>query len=691
MAKSQPKITLSVSRDIPFNKLVLSQSNVRRIKAGIAIEELAEDIARRSLLQSLTVRPVLDASGAETGMYEVPAGGRRYRALELLVKQKRLARTAPIPCIVRTAGIAEEDSLAENVQRAPLHPLDQFRAFLALREKGQSEEDIAAAFFVSVGVVRQRLRLAAVSPRLLDIYGEDGMSLEHLMAFTVSPDHARQEEVWDALQRSFTKEPYQIRRLLTEHAVRASDKRAQFVGIADYEATGGIVLRDLFEADDGGWLQDPALLDRLVAAKLEREAEAVRSEGWRWVEVAPDLPYGHTYGLRRLSGREVPLTKKESAAHDALKAELDKLEETYADAEEIPEEVDARLGEIETALTAFEQRPVVYDASEVARAGVFVSIDTSGALHVERGYVRPEDEEPAARGDSEEGEEDTNEDGTSARPNGASTPSDGRSSPPGHPPAEGDDEDEGVRPLSDRLMTELTAHRTLALREAVANDPDTAFLALLHALCLKLFYRFGLDTCLEVEAKNVLFGTQVPGLGDTEYARAIDARHGAWSAQLPKEPGELWDMLTGLDGDSRQALFAHCVGLTINATCQPYDRRPKALAHADRLAECVKLDMTEAGWRPTAASYLGRVTKAQILEGVREAKGEQAAQLIEDLKKAEMAREAERLLDGTGWLPEPLRLRAANAWQAPDAGAPEALPAFLADDADGERRAVAAE
>jgi len=159
MAKSQPKIALSVSRDIPFNKLVLSQSNVRRVKAGVAIEELAEDIARRTLLQSLTVRPVLDESGAETGMYEVPAGGRRYRALELLVKQKRLARTAPIPCIVRTDGLPEEDSLAENVQRAPLSPVDQFRAFLALREKGQCEEDIAAAFFVSVNVVRQRLRL----------------------------------------------------------------------------------------------------------------------------------------------------------------------------------------------------------------------------------------------------------------------------------------------------------------------------------------------------------------------------------------------------------------------------------------------------------------------------------------------------------------------------------------------------
>jgi ParB family chromosome partitioning protein len=690
MAKSQPRIALSESRDIPFNRLVLSQSNVRRVKAGVATEELAEDIARRTLLQSLTVRPVLDESGAETGMYEVPAGGRRYRALELLVKQKRLARTAPVPCIIRTGGIAEEDSLAENVQRAPLHPLDQFRAFLALREKGQSEEDIAAAFFVSAAVVRQRLRLASVSPKLLDVYADDGMTLDQLMCFTINPDHVRQEQVWEAVQRSPIKQPYQIRRLLTEDAVRASDKRAQFVGIGDYEAAGGIVLRDLFESDDGGWLQDPGLLDRLVAEKLEREAEAVRAEGWKWVEVAPDFPYGHTYGLRRLSGKEVPLMRKETRARDALKAELDKLEKEYADAEEIPEEVDARLGEIETALAEYEQRPVVYDPTEIACAGVFISIGSDGVLHVERGYVRPEDEEPVAAGDSEEAEEDASENSTAVRPNGASATSHGASSSPGHSLAESEEEDEGVRPLSDRLMADLTAHRTLALREAVANDPDTAFLAMLHALCIKLFYRFGLDSCLEIEAKSVLFGTQIEGLGDMPYATAIDARHGTWAAQLPRDTADLWDVLCGLDTDSRQALFAHCVGLTINATCQPYDRRPKAIAHADRLAEAVGLAMAAAGWRPSVAGYLGRVTKARILEAVREAKGEQAAQLIEDLKKADMAREAERLLEGTGWLPEPLRMRSADADHAPMSDT-DSLPAFLANDADDAPRAFAAE
>ncbi|WP_239019554.1 ParB/Srx family N-terminal domain-containing protein, partial [Novacetimonas pomaceti] len=103
MATAIPKISLSSSHDIPLNRLVLSQSNVRRVKSGLSIEELARDIERRGLLQSLNVRPVLNDDGTETGTYEVPAGGRRFRALELLVKQKKLAKTAPVPCVVRVS------------------------------------------------------------------------------------------------------------------------------------------------------------------------------------------------------------------------------------------------------------------------------------------------------------------------------------------------------------------------------------------------------------------------------------------------------------------------------------------------------------------------------------------------------------------------------------------------------------
>src|ERR1700733_11833786 len=132
----------------------------------------------------------------------------------------------------------------------------------------------------------------------------------------------------------------------------------------------------------------------MVAAKLKTEAEMVAAEGWKWIEVAIDFPYGHTRGLRELEGVAIDLTSEEQATIDALKAEYAKLEEEYDGADELPDEVNERLGEIEAALAAFGDRPVTYDPTDIARAGVFVSIDAEGALSVDRGYVRPQDEAP---------------------------------------------------------------------------------------------------------------------------------------------------------------------------------------------------------------------------------------------------------------------------------------------------------
>lgn len=659
MAKAKiEKITLSQARDIPFDKLVLSSRNVRRVRAGVSIEELAEDIVRRTLLQSLSVRAVIGEDGQPTDRYEVQAGGRRYRALELLVKQKRLAKNAPIPCIVREDGILEEDSLAENCQRVSLHPLDQFRAFQALKEQGLGEEEIAARFFVTPQIVRQRLKLASVSPKLLEVYADDGMSLEQLMAFTISDDHARQDQVWETVQRGYNKEPHYIRKLLTENTVRATDKRARFVGLAAYEEAGGIVLRDLFSRNDEGWLQDVALLEQLVTEKLAAEAETIKAEGWKWIEVAPDFPYGHTAGLRRVMGETEPQSDEEHARREALRSEFEEIERRYfqENDEDLPEEIDRRLAEIEIQLDAFEHRPVIYDAQEVARAGAFVSIDGDGRLKIERGYVRPEDEAPVAddRGDASEARGDVD----AASPDSV----DGVHFAPGQAPAnanssgaDADGEEDGLKPLSERLVMELTAHRTLALRDALAGDPDIAFLAALHALVLQTFWRYPTASCLEIRAESRTPSVQGPGLKESASATSIDERHANWEKQLPDEPELLWEFLSDFDHDSRMALFAHCVSLTVYAVHESWNRAPGGKRHADQLACALSLDMAAAGWTPTADNYLNRVPKARILEAVTEAKGAGMAELIEGLKKSDMAEQAERLLADTGWLPEPLR------------------------------------
>ncbi|MCW5705030.1 MAG: ParB N-terminal domain-containing protein, partial [Bradyrhizobium sp.] len=669
---------------------VLSQSNVRRVKSGVSVEELAEDIARRgTLLQSLNVRPVLDADGSETGMFEVPAGGRRYQALALLVKQKRLTKTSPVPCVVRdpaTSILAADDSLAENTQRVALHPLDQFRAFLDMRTKGMTEEEIAAAFFTTVQIVKQRLRLAAVSPVLCDIYAEDGMTLEMLMAFTVNPDPVRQEQVWESIQHSYNRQPWHIRQLLTETSIPASDKRAQFVGVEAYQAAGGEILRDLFEADDGGWLQEPALLDRLVSDKLKANADEIAAEGWKWISVDTDLPYGHDHGLRALTGTPVDLTDDERAAREALREEYDRLEAEYSEADELPDEIDQRMDEIEAALEAFEQRPAIYDPAEIVRAGVFVSVDREGELVVRRGYVRPEDEAPI---DAEGHEVDGVTDPADAENNGsvqrAIITIGGQSAEP-----EEDDEEDVIKPLPERLVTELTAHRTLALRDAVGANPQVALTALLHKLVRDTFQRTGTSgASLQASVNHVFFREQGKDLGETSYAKSIAQRHEDWTADLPVDEDALWDWLATLDDASRLALLAHCVSYGVNALYErlnPYsgsgvsqsglDRR---MAEADRLARATGLDMVEVGFRPTVENYLGRVTKPRILAAVREGAGERAAQLIDHLKKGDMAKEAERLLADSGWLPEPLRLVEQDE-PATNGEGDEALPAFLADD-----------
>jgi ParB family chromosome partitioning protein len=689
MASAVQKIKLSPSRDIPFNKLVLSQSNVRRVKAGVSIEQLAESIALRTLLQSLSVRAVVDADGQETGMFEVPAGGRRYRALELLVKQKRMAKTQPVPCVVRNEGIAEDDSFAENDERIGLHPLDQFRAFQSLRDGGMSEEEIAARHFVTPAIVKQRLRLASVSPKLHDVYADDGMTLEQLMAFTVTGDHARQEQIWENVSRSNCDEPYQIRRMLTENTLRASDRRAQFIGLGAYEQAGGGVMGDLFAHDDGGWLQDVPLLDRLVTEKLKADAEGIAAEGWKWIAVAVDFPYGHTNGLRELDGEPADLTEEEQGTLDALNTEYAKIEADYQDADELPDEIDQRLGEIETARSAFEARSLIYDPVDIARAGVFISIDAEGLLSIDRGYVRPEDEVPEVIDPENEPQAD-DETSDGPKTNGfvqrAVITVGGASA---EPVEEEEEDDETIKPLPDRLITELTAHRTLAVRDALANDPAVAFQAVLHNFVLAAFYRFASSSgCLEIAIRTPTFPAQAPGLKESASAEAIDIRHDGWKVRLPKDEGDLWDALTAFDGKEQAALFAHCASSAVNALYEPANRYNvgRVSAHDVRrrfdqvgvLARAVGLDMVAAGWKPTVDNYLGRVTKPRILDAVREAKGEQSVQLIDHLKKGDMAREAERLLDGTGWLPEPLRFVEVDISGQDADGEAEALPEFLA-------------
>jgi ParB family chromosome partitioning protein len=622
--------------DVPLNRLKKSPRNARRTPHAEAdIEALAASIAVKGVLQAPVVEPETNETGTLTGDYLVTIGEGRRLALALLAQRKQIKKTETVRCVVDLANDPHEISLDENVTRSGMHPADQFEAFRRLsEERGLSAEEIGARFGVSAQVVRQRLRLGAVSPVLMDLYRAGELNLDQMMAFAVSEDHARQQQVLEQLGAH--RPPYLIRRAMTEAKVSARDRRAIFVGAEAYGEAGGTILRDLFTEDGGGWFEDPGLLDRLVAEKLAAMADELRQvEGWKWAEAHIDYP--RALGLARVYPHEVERSEQDKAKLEALSEDYDILISEWDAVEDVPPEVEARFKEIDAALAAFGDG-TAYDPEDIARGGVFVILGQDGVARIERGLIRPEDM-PAPKLDAETEDATVRAEGEE----GALSAE-----------AEAPDEDASA-PLSERLVLDLTAHRTAALRDALAASPTTALTAVVHALAVFAFYpAYERPTCLEIKGTSAYLDGHAPGVDDTRAGRSVSERHAAWASRTPKAAPDLWGFVESLPVSELLDLLAHCASLTVNAVRAPFDRNPGAWAHADRLAQAVDLDMT-GYWTPTVASYLGRVTKAKIGEAVREAVSDEAAERIGGMKKPDMASKAEALLAGKGWLPSLLR------------------------------------
>jgi ParB family chromosome partitioning protein len=174
--------------EIALNKLKASPRNARRVgHTADDVEARAASIRVKGLLQPLVVEPEVKEGGQESGYYLVTIGEGRRQALKLLAKRKLIGKAELVRCVVDTRNDPAEISLDENVSRRDMHPADQFEAFKDLAErKGYGAEEIGARFGVSPQIVRQRLRLGSVAPALLDLYREDALTLEQMMAFAVA-------------------------------------------------------------------------------------------------------------------------------------------------------------------------------------------------------------------------------------------------------------------------------------------------------------------------------------------------------------------------------------------------------------------------------------------------------------------------------------------------------------------------
>jgi ParB family chromosome partitioning protein len=624
--------------------LVPSPFNVRR-HSRTSVEELAALIDSQGLLHPLTVNEHLVGKGKSGKLrFAVPAGERRRRALLLLQQRGRLQADHEVACKLVPPERARAVSVAENSGREPMHPADEFEAFKALVDEGKGIEDVAVAFGVSLLTVQRRLKLAAVSPKLLALYREDDkkINLDHLMALAISDDHAAQERAWfDA--HEWDRSPATLKRKLTAGEVEAAGSAlVRFVGIEAYEAAGGIVRRDLFDDEQGRFLSDPDLLTRLAGEKLEDIAAAI-CEGWGWVEARIELD---SPGLRQFTPCEHTVRKPnaeergELAALSAREAELERESQALsgerawhgADAERINlegEDIEARRRAIREGLK-------VWPAEIKARAGVIVTVNREGDPAIIRGLLREADRK-------------------------ALEASQRKSRKAVAKPTDRDEAGEDQAPsadwrgpdFSEALTRRLAAHRTAALQAVLAGNSQLALATLAHTLLRRAFIDdYGADRSAMQITATAASHALVSAADDLKAGRAfqvVEAAKAKWRERLPDQRGEWFGWLIGLSQPELLELLGLCATLTVNAL-------PAASAafDANAIARAAGLDMAD-WWEPTAEGFLNHVSKAQIVQALKDAGPDLARDGVEGMKKEVLVNTAAPRLAGTRWLPVPLR------------------------------------
>ncbi|WP_426400961.1 ParB/RepB/Spo0J family partition protein (plasmid) [Ralstonia sp. R-29] len=622
---------------VPLSRLVESEANVRKgaLDANL-VASLAATIAAHGLLYPLLVTEEKPKGRSKKATYAVVAGRRRFAALRLLRDEGKIDVDYAVTVRVVADENAVELSAVENTHQ-PMHPADEYECFRRMVDEGAGVETVAAHFGVSVAVVQRRLKLANVAPALIALYREGAMSLEQLMALTVSDDRAAQEQVWHGTP-AYQRAPAALRRALLGEASIASDSAvAEFVGRDAYLAAGGHEQVDLF-AEHGAYWADGALAHQLAEERLAQQAETIRAEeGWAWAValVQPDYAALNAYGRAPRMLREP--TEAEQAAMDALdqrqeaiEAQMEALE--LSDDEGADEAYQRLSDELEGIYTERSEREAALETvADKTNVGVIVALRDHG-VEVIRGAIRPEDRRAAVKA-------------ARAQARGAAAVS-------------GSGITNRLPAMPKKLVRALTAQRTAALQAMLMENHHVALAALAHTmvtdLAREVYYRSG-EGGIKVSAKNVAYDLHAAdaALEDSRAWQQINAARAEWGERLPGEPDALWEHLLAMPQEELIALLAHCTALTVDGI------QSRSGEHCtDALARAVNLDMAD-WWSATPDGYLCRVRKADVLQAVSEAVSPAEAVPLASMKKGPMVEAAGRLLEGKRWVPPLLRQHAA--------------------------------
>lgn len=597
--------TSTQPRLIAVSKLEKSPLNARRSVPKMGMDELKASVLAHGLMQNLVV------TDAGDGVFRVIAGGRRLEALRLLQAEGKLPEDFAVPCQVVADEHGLEMSLAENTVRLAMHPADEFEAFAALIDKGDTASQVAERFGVDESHVLKRMKLARVAPQLLQEYRDEGITLESLMAFTVTDDHRRQLKVFKSLQDWQKNDPSEIRAALTEKFIVASSKLALFVGIDAYTAAGGPTRSDLF--GDEVYLEKPALLHKLAEQKLATIRKEVEAEGWGWIDINPERDHQLIYRCERIKPRLMNAPPELIEFKARIDAELEQIEQALEDTEsdallDQQQLTRERLDDAAEKLAAF----VGFDTEQKRLAGCHVSIGDDGTPFIDKGLVKPEHRKQLARLLKDD-ESDTDTVTVAAKQK---------------------------NPLSESLRRDLAACRLQVAQVQIASNPAIAFNLLVFHVASRMLSKHPCSDGPKVEfnlPRLTSGNAEEVAEAATALARITESLATGWLK--PKSEAARFEAFRALTEQAKQELLAYCVALTLQPKLAPAPGE-------ETTAYDAVLALTGASvatyWRPNGANFLSRIGRDQLLAIARETLGEPWAQSRARDNKASLVGQLER-------------------------------------------------
>lgn len=639
---------------VALNKLDISADNVRQRSNPEFEERLSHDIEARGVLQNLIV-----AKGKKRGRYDIVGGGKRKRAMDIIVERGAMKADFPVPCLIidKRQHNAGEVSLAENFQRLQMTPAEECQAFQHFIREDGDIAGVAKRFGLMRRFVEGRLRLANLAEPIFAELAAGNMTLELAKAYASTDKHEAQMRVFEQMRHAYSPSADQIRRMIANGSIRGTDPIAILVGEDAYVEAGGKIERDLFtKAEEDRWV-DVEIAEQLAAAKMEAEAERLASEtGLAWI-----TPVAATDSWRARNDLEVnmvrlppaPLTEEARTRIDEIDERLSAINDIFdegeanedADFDKLEEEFDA----LDTERTALNNPVRELPEEWRPEVGKFLILTTKGEMALEADYF-------SEKHLAFETDDDGNVTATSADER-AATANRSSNTPQAKPEAMSPG---GQKPISAKLFDELAIQRRNILSASLLTDPGLALDFAIFALSDTSYDSKG--TSLRGGRPNDPANGEIPqSAAEGILAEAQDALEKGW--QDPKDVAQRFLAFRELDDDAKAAWLSYAVAISLEAK-----KGFQSEYHPIHAVLGTILDIDPASmWRPTSPNFFDRINKTACLAALTDVGGSDLAARYAASKKGDLSSTCEKLFAGDAivednvkesalsWLPEAMK------------------------------------